>query len=991
MANTEFTILALMMISMMLSIIFFISWYSFGRQRHAFVWGLTFALGIVQWGSNFLYKIEGLFPTFVHYWMLVSALSYVGALLGLTGYLLRAGKRVPVRWFVLLTVVAEIATYFTAMPGGHFGLTVAISPALTTCTASFAAWVLFSAPKKKNGAEWAAIVANIVFVLTQIALVVIALKMGANRDPEMAKLFGFVLFLTLPTAFTGVGLFMVTVMAADLAEKVQELAAKEQGQLKAQADRYWNTLQEVIGVIPDLVSIDDGTGHVAACNESFARFLGRDKESIIGRSILEMLGEVGGMFYSVDGKAADGHGALVAEGLYRSLKSGDQLTLRLQDERTFLVDCAPVKAGGNILLARDVSDLLHAKTQLDDAIASMPMAFAFFDVDGKLIACNHGMEKLHDQDRAWIAEQTMESLLYDLLDRLKSVNGVPTDMQDGWHEAGVLEALTTGSTNFLGELQDGTWHQISSRRVESGGFVVIAHDVTQRRQLEMSLEKNEAQLREVLKGQPFPVLILRNRDNCILFASSAAEDVLGASRNQLIGAYADKFAEGETPLFIPGSQDDDGGQGKLGETTFRRLNGETFPALYSGHSLFFQGNAATVMSFIDLADQKRLERELKDQREALFQSEKLNALGTLLAGVAHELNNPLTVVVANAHVLSMSSDDPALTARVEKITNAAERCSNIVRTFLAMARKGQGEKRPFQMKDAIESALGICRFGFKEHDVSLASEISADLPVIEGDADQVAQVVINLLINAQHALMDQDEPRKVLLRCYHDPLSASICLDVADNGPGIPADIRPKIFDPFFTTKQVGSGTGLGLFLVSGTVKTHGGRIELLEVPLSSEYGGACFRVCLPIGTAREVEPREHQQEPSGIAKQHVLIVDDEPDILDVLTDILTAGGHTVVAVPSGAEALDYLADHQVDMLVSDLRMPGMSGPELFDMLKSDYPDLVGRTAFMTGDNLSQEAGRFLKNCGRPVLNKPFAPHDVATLMADIFTDEQAD
>ncbi|NVJ97507.1 MAG: response regulator [Alphaproteobacteria bacterium] len=990
MDGATFVILALTMISASLTIIFYISWRSFGRRLHALAWSVTFGVATVQWAGNILNRVPDFFPNFTTYWMIVSGLSYTAALMGLTGYLLRAGRHVPLRWMAIAVVVADVITYLSIPPGGHFGITVALSPMVTSFTTGMAAWVLYSAKKRKNAAEWGAIGANTLFCLTQVTMAAIALSNGYERDPEIQRMFGTVMFLTLPTAFTACGLFMVTVLASDLAEKVQAMAVREQNRLKARADKYWEILQDVIGVIPDMVAIDDGTGRTVACNDKFAEILGAKKEDLMGKSILSTISRYGSLFHSVDGKEADAEGNVVAAGLYRALKEGHQLTVRLKDDRTFMVDCASVEAGGNILLARDVTDILAAKTQLDDAITSMPMAFSFFDADGKMIACNRDMERLHEQDRSWIASQSMESLLYDLLSRLKSVNGVPTDMQDGWHEAGVIEALTTGYTSFLGELKDGSWYQISSRKVDGGGFVVIAHDVTQRRQLEMNLERNEAQLRDVLKGQPFPVLILRNSDGCILFASNAAESVLGAGRNELIGSMIGRFMEKGDAAALPLLGSVSGRQGTLREATFQRMNGDSFPALYSGLKMVFQGNDATVMSFIDVEDKAQLEAELKAQREALFQSEKLNALGTLLAGVAHELNNPLTVVVANAHVLSMSSDDPALAERVQKITDAADRCSRIVRTFLSMARKGQGEKRPFKIDDCIRSARDICSFGYKTDKVDMDISIAPDVPEMIGDADQFSQVFINLFLNAQHALASQDGAKKVRLECIFDAATKEIQVDVLDNGPGIPENTQGRIFDPFFTTKDVGSGTGLGLFLVRGSVRSHGGTIDLMPpTPENALYRGAHFRLRLPLGTdVGEVQKVKATGKPKGVSS--VLIVDDEPEILTSLSDILELDGHKVRAVSSGGKALEILKSQTFDVIISDLRMPGLSGQELFEALSQEHPELVRSIAFMTGDSLSAEAQQFLESCARPVVNKPFSPADIRALIYGI-EKEQAD
>jgi PAS domain S-box-containing protein len=256
----------------------------------------------------------------------------------------------------------------------------------------------------------------------------------------------------------------------------------------------------------------------------------------------------------------------------------------------------------------------------------------------------------------------------------------------------------------------------------------------------------------------------------------------------------------------------------------------------------------------DLTDQQEIERglaeqsaariaseaELERQREALQQSEKMAAFGSLLAGVAHELNNPLAIVIGNALMLAEDLEGSALAERAQRVQAAAERCGRIVRSFLAMARQHKAEMQPTTVRSLIDDALQLLAYPMRTSGVTVVQDIAPDLPAVLCDPDQMIQVLSNLLTNARHALEDRPLPRRVRLSAHAE--GEWVEFEVADNGPGIADDIRSRIFDPFFTTKPVGSGTGVGLAVSRGLVEAFGGSLVLAP----SEGEGACFVIRLP-------------------------------------------------------------------------------------------------------------------------------------------------
>ena len=289
------------------------------------------------------------------------------------------------------------------------------------------------------------------------------------------------------------------------------------------------------------------------------------------------------------------------------------------------------------------------------------------------------------------------------------------------------------------------------------------------------------------------------------------------------------------------------------ELETHHADGEPLPVACYLTATATPGQRLYTAYFRDLGQQKRAERAMRRQREALYQSEKLTALGSLLAGVAHELNNPLSVVVGRSAMLGEQVGDPAIRDSLARIHGAAERCTRIVRTFLSMARQQTPRQRPTDINGLIDNTLELLSYGLDSSGVTVERELDPTLPVIPADGDQLGQVFLNLLVNAQQALQESLEPRSLRIHSFHDRLEGTVQIMVADSGPGIPDRLHTRIFDPYFTTKPVGVGTGVGLSICLSIVTAHGGT---LQVDRAAE-GGAQFLITLPVaGPATDPPPR---------------------------------------------------------------------------------------------------------------------------------------
>jgi signal transduction histidine kinase/DNA-binding response OmpR family regulator len=371
-------------------------------------------------------------------------------------------------------------------------------------------------------------------------------------------------------------------------------------------------------------------------------------------------------------------------------------------------------------------------------------------------------------------------------------------------------------------------------------------------------------------------------------------------------------------------------------------------------------------------ERERAAEQLQRKQEALRQSEKLAAMGSLLASVAHELNNPLAVILLQADLLREEAAGGAVAEHVEEITQAATRCERLVRNFLTLARQHLPERVAVDLKALITTTLELLEPAFRVDTVTVDLRLDAELPAIRADADQIRQVLVNLLTNAHQALREVQTPRQVMLRTRCDATRTLVILEVEDTGPGIPPALRPRIFEPFFTTKPPGVGTGLGLSLCQGIIEGHGGTIRVTSQPGQ----GTVFRVELPVGEGPVTTSPAPEETVPLVRKQTILIVDDEPSVLRGLSRLLRRDGHTVDTAPNGRMALARLQERAYDVILSDLRMPELDGAGLYQALVQ-YPELQQRFVFLTGDTVSPETMAFFKQTGVRWLTKPLRAAEV--------------
>jgi two-component system, NtrC family, sensor kinase len=380
-----------------------------------------------------------------------------------------------------------------------------------------------------------------------------------------------------------------------------------------------------------------------------------------------------------------------------------------------------------------------------------------------------------------------------------------------------------------------------------------------------------------------------------------------------------------------------------------------------------RGGMVSVLGVVrDVTDEQRL-------TEQLLRQEKLAAIGQLVSGVAHELNNPLAGVMAFAQLLLAGPElEDEQRRSVETIHQESRRAAKIVSNLLTFARQHPPARVATDLNQVLLDTLELRRYALRLHEIEVETALDPDLPMTWADSSQMQQVLLNLIGNAEQALVDWDGPRRITVSTTrHDD---TIVLRVADSGPGIPEPLLPQVFNPFFTTKPVGQGTGLGLSISDGIVREHGGRIRVASTPGS----GATFVVEMPITTATTPLPAEVPQRRSKGVNATVLVMEDEGPLRGALSSYLSAEGHRPDAVETVRAARDRITARRYDVLLLDLHLPDGTGLALWEELARRDPALAGRVVFMTADLETAETAEALARTGRPVLRKPFTFDELA-------------
>ena len=361
----------------------------------------------------------------------------------------------------------------------------------------------------------------------------------------------------------------------------------------------------------------------------------------------------------------------------------------------------------------------------------------------------------------------------------------------------------------------------------------------------------------------------------------------------------------------------------------------------------------------------------------MFHSERLAALGQMVSGVAHELNNALTSIFGYAQMVQKRTRGFEWEAEARHILEEAERARGIARNLLLFSRGSESERAPVNLNEVVERTLEIRAYELRLENIRVELDLDQQLPEAIADAAQIQQALLNLIVNAEQAIRQTRESGHIWIRTKQIP-GDHIAVEVADDGPGVPPEVILRIFDPFFTTKPAGVGTGLGLSILYGIVHQHGGEVSVENRP----GGGAVFTLELPRATksgAGDEKPclinssnAEDQVTRDKARGSRILVVEDEPTVAQLIADVLREEGFLVDTILDSRQGLDLARGRRYDLIICDLRMPHLDGRAFYRQLVRDENPLQHRLIFVTGDTLAPRTVDFLQTCGLPYLAKPF-------------------
>jgi len=679
--------------------------------------------------------------------------------------------------------------------------------------------------------------------------------------------------------------------------------------------------------------------------------------------------------------------------------AASQAELRRRDFTTVAVELTGARIPGEegdpdtyFLLAEDLTEKLKLREKLDQKMDELEL---------EVVARTQELSRERDKVTAFLEQAPDMMLELDALGRVTFANraactelGVPLADLVGRPAASFLSSeertRITGETPRIVE-QDGAVLKLDvigahGRRIPIEAAATLVRDeqgvATGARLVCRSLvERNEADRRQALllaamEGTQDGVIITA-LDGNIMHVNAAAACTSGSTGHELLGkrlfdlcGTTPEAQSAERRLF--GEVLTNGAS--TGEST--RWRDAHTPVPVSVTSALIRDHHRMPMAVVtiqrDLSDERARQKRDQAFRESLVRTEKLSALGELIAGVAHELNNPLGAVLGFAQLIGMGDVSSETQDDVNKLVHAAERCRRIVNNLLTFARKHRPERRPTDLNQVIRDAVALVEYEFNVTNIAIEVTLDPTLPPLSLDGHQVQQVLVNLLKNSEQAIHAARPSGKIAITT--SVRNQEVCLCFEDDGPGIPKDLQSKVFDPFFTTKEVGQGTGLGLSITFGIVREHGGNIRVDRGTLP----GACFLVTFPAVMPAETMDHEQaqstgsQSEPERIMGQRILVVDDEEPIRSVVARVMSLSNHHVDVAPNAVAALELLQHHRYDVILCDQHMPGQSGTELLDRFWSMQPEMRTRTILITGDTVDPDTQAYAERNGVRFHPKPF-------------------
>ena len=724
------------------------------------------------------------------------------------------------------------------------------------------------------------------------------------------------------------------------------------------------------------ISLD---GEIRVANLRFVKILGVSFQDLIGHRLDEFIA-VPTMADAISGRAAfleKGHWA-------------GRISIQLKsDPRRRFYDCwlqaltddeHVTSISGWV---RDVTSQHESEIRFTELFESLREGIFFTTPEGALLDANPALVRM---------------LGYESKEELKKLNFRDIYAEPAQRDALVHQVVYQGAVQDVDVIyrrKDGSLiHCLASgfasrdtfgRTIRMQGTLV---DITERIEIEARLHREQEFVRRLVISFPDMIAVM-DFEGRFTFVSPRVEDILGHPAQELVGQLlSEQIHRDDVPQLreafgrlmsgrIANAQFDY--RTKHADGSWRSMRASASP-LYDAAGKI----NGVVASARDVTDSKTVEKQN-------LQREKLAAMGEMMSGVAHELNNPLTAILGVSDLLRERAPDDATRRQAEIILKQARRAAVIVQNLLAYARPSALARKKMRPEEALQAAIDQQRPALSQKNISIElAPVPAGL-ALEADPKLLHQVFVNLIVNAEQAITSHGERGALRVSIAH--ADGKIAFVFADDGPGISAENISKIFDPFFTTKRPGGGTGLGLAICTAIIKEHGGSIEVQSI-LGK---GAEFRVCLPeyaeefSAPPLAVRPAVAAPTGSGALRGHsVYVVDDEESIREIVQEGLSARGMTVEGASSSEEALSHLAAHTYDFVLCDFNLPGMNGEEFFKRIQPQPGSSVPKFVFMSGALLDSATLAHFTEKGASVLQKPFHIAALATLLTELLQPQTA-
>jgi len=757
---------------------------------------------------------------------------------------------------------------------------------------------------------------------------------------------------------------------------------KQIDQLFSVISRSQQGYRDLIDSFDDILIALSLEGEIRAVNRSFADLVGANYQQIIGRQVSEFLEEGSG-----DGPE------LIRRAMPRFIErrhwSGIiQVRLKKQNSICYY-DCVAHamtrdnEVHGLTVLGRDITALRKNEARFTELFETLQEGIYITVPDGTILDVNPALVRMLGYDsKEELLSKRVPDIFTDRAERKALVEEVERQPSPQGREINLMrkDGVPIVCLNTASAVRD-----TSGRVIRFQGSVL---DVTARRQMERQLHKEQEFARRLIDSFPDLILVVDSTSH-YTFISPRCEDVLGYKLSEVENAeFGGRTHAEDLPILLAVFGDILAGRQTFGslEARVRHKLGEWRRIRFNFSPLADETGKieGVVLSGRDVTELKRLE-------EQLIQAEKLAAMGQMLAGVAHELNNPLTAILGVTELLREGQTDEETTKRQLEITHRqARRAARIVQNLLEFSRPASPQKKSVDLNSIVDRTLQLHEHSLRRNNVEVDFRPQPDFPGVVADANQLIQVFLNLITNAEQAIREVRESGRIQIRFAR--LGSRIAVTFQDDGVGIRPETVQRLFDPFYTTKRPGGGTGLGLSICLSIVREHGGTIEAEALPA----GGSAFTVYLPVATDQTVRPSTNLSGAVVAAAptlnllkgRTILVLDDEESLRSLLFEGLTARDLHVNCAATLDEALAFVAKRSPDAILCDLNLSHdgnhvsgkLAAERLLAAAGSRKPALI----YMSGDFLDPADSP--ANSGQPLhLQKPFRVSDVLALLQEVF------